>query len=369
MTRARTWLRGPACWMLLALTLCTLLGALNLRVAQGHATGVVLLGPVVACLRLGPRPTAAVAGWALLIATAPATTAPLWPELYGSLDAGFPLRTAALCAACGLAVYAAAQHTALRASLAQVTRVAAAAQSAIMRPLPPCAGGVSFAVRERAAVRQSAFCGDVYAAVETPFGVRLLVADVSGHSLDTIRPAAAVVAGFRDLAASAPTLTELARALDTRLLPELGPEDFVTAVFAEFDAGEVTLVNCGHPAPVRKGGGRVRLLEPHAVSPPLGLHPSPEAYRFRFQGGDRLLFYTDGLTDAAADGPPLPLLELAGRALGEPLAADALARLEKLAGGGRRTDDLLLVLCQPVDDTAAHSTTISTGMLPRVARE
>ncbi|MEV6103186.1 PP2C family protein-serine/threonine phosphatase [Streptomyces sp. NPDC051940] len=367
--------------MLLALAVCTASAVLNIEVAECRATIVVLLGPVLACLRLDRRRTAVVAGWALLCGLGPLCGALLWPEVWPGLDAGSPLSAAGLCAVCPLTVYAASLHTALNASLTEITQVARAAQEAIVRPLPETLDGVRFTLRDRPAVRQSVFCGDVYAAVSGPSGARLMVADACGHDLGTMRLAATAVAGFRDLAGSAPDLRELARALDSRVRPELGPEDFVTLVLAEFRPGEVVLANCGHPAPVRAGGGRVELLEPAAPSPPLGLWPDPDLQRVRFQAGDRLLFYTDGLTEPAeyADAP-FPLLEYAGKALGEPLPADALERMEALAvdraRGPERADDILLVLCEQAEEpdpdrraAGGHSTTISTGMLPRVARE
>ncbi|MGH1552795.1 PP2C family protein-serine/threonine phosphatase [Streptomyces sp. L7] len=165
--------------------------------------------------------------------------------------------------------------------------------------------------------------------------LRVLVGDARGHGLDALRTAADTLAGFRELVYTAPDLTSLAKALDARLTPGLGPEDFVTAVLAEFGPGEVRLVNCGHPAPLRSGQ-RLELLEPRVPALPLGLCPDPRQYRVRLQPGDRLLLYTDGLTESCAlDGTPFALLYRvrngsertdAGRALHAPVRPPARPR-------------------------------------------
>ncbi len=48
------------------------------------------------------------------------------------------------------------------------------------------------------------------------------------------------------------SLTEIARVVDRSVTRAGGDEDFVTAVFAEYDPrGWLELVVCGHPTPLR----------------------------------------------------------------------------------------------------------------------
>ncbi|MDQ0603922.1 hypothetical protein QF037_008267 [Streptomyces canus] len=88
-----------------------------------------------------------------------------------------------------------------------------------------------------------------------------------------LRPASATLAGTlvcsHDLDSPRLAAAALAADLDARLAPELGPEDFVTVVLTEFAPGELRLVNCGHPAPLRVGTG-LDVLEPGESAPPLG---------------------------------------------------------------------------------------------------
>jgi sigma-B regulation protein RsbU (phosphoserine phosphatase) len=95
----------------------------------------------------------------------------------------------------------------------------------------------------------------------------------------------------------------------------------------------------------------VELLEPAVSALPLGLRPDPLQYRVRLQPGDRLLLYTDGLTEARApDGTLFPFLTEAAHALRDPLPDEALDTLyTRLVSHTVTppTDDLALVLCQP----------------------
>ncbi|WP_405640962.1 PP2C family protein-serine/threonine phosphatase [Streptomyces sp. NBC_00019] len=144
----------------------------------------------------------------------------------------------------------------------------------------------------------------------------------------------------------------------------MGPEDFVTVVLAEFAPGELRLVNCGHPAPLRVGAG-LDLLEPGESAPPLGLGPRPSQYRHRLDDGDRILFYTDGLTEARdRDGTPFRLLDEAAHTLRDPLPEQALDALHaRLTAhiGRLPADDLTLVLCRP--ELAGAPLPVTDGML------
>ncbi|MEV0266081.1 PP2C family protein-serine/threonine phosphatase [Streptomyces sp. NPDC050617] len=332
------------------------LAASALLAAPGFLTGswypgvlALLIGPLLACVHLDTRRTAAVAAWSLLLALAAGTAR------QRATTPGFAVEFLILLAGSALAVHSAGRRTAAEHALARAERVARESQQAILRPVSARLGGVDVCTRHHCPVPGASVGGDLYDIAHTPFGVRLLIGDVRGHSLAALGTTAAAIRAFRDLAYLTPGLADLATAMDARLSPGLGPEDFVTAVLAEFAPGEVRLVNCGHPPPVRVGK-RVRLLEPPEPALPLGLHPTPRQHRVYLQSDDRLLFYTDGLSEArAADGTDFALLERVGEALSEPSPADALDVLHGMVTahtGGPPTDDLALILCQSANATA-----------------
>ncbi|MFK0056811.1 PP2C family protein-serine/threonine phosphatase [Streptomyces sp. NPDC091025] len=150
--------------------------------------------------------------------------------------------------------------------------------------------------------------GDAYAALDTPHGPRALIADVRGKGLPAISTAALVLAAFREAAHDEPDLTTVAGRLDTSLRRHLThPDDFVTATLVALPhhtPGTLEIVNLGHPPPlhVDHRTHAVTALDPPRPAPPLGLldlAPSaPVPHTAPFRTGDRLLLYTDGITEA-----------------------------------------------------------------------
>ncbi|MER5258362.1 PP2C family protein-serine/threonine phosphatase [Streptomyces sp. NPDC002855] len=349
----RRW-RSRGGLLALALGVSFLFAVLGTSVS-GWPTGVavLLIGPVLAGVWSSARRTAVVAGWTLLLATGTGVLR----RLVGT--PGFCLEFVVLLAGGVLAVHNAARHAEREAALARVTEVACASQSALLQPLTVEVGGIEVCTRHHSPVREASVCGDLYDVVHTPYGPRLFVGDVRGHGLEALRTTAAAMRAFRDLAYLTPGLAELATALDARLAADLGPEDFVTAVLAEFAPGEVRLVNCGHPPPLRVGK-QVRLLEPPQPALPLGMRTTPLPHRVYLQPGERLLFYTDGLSEARdGDGVDFPLLPRAAEALAEPSNSDALDALYAMViehTGRPLTDDVVLVLCRATGVTEAPLT-------------
>jgi hypothetical protein len=160
----------------------------------------------------------------------------------------------------------------------------------------------------------------------------------------------------------------LAGELDRRLSGELGPEDFVTLVLAEFGPGEVRLVNCGHHPPLRIGD-HLDPLTPPSPTPPIGLDPDPVLHRARLRADERLLFYTDGLLEARdPSGEMFALDDRVRAALTELTLSEALAKLLGLVfehTSGALSDDLVLVLGQPTADRTADPAVGPTAHGPR----
>ncbi|MEK8169211.1 PP2C family protein-serine/threonine phosphatase [Streptomyces sp. M19] len=151
--------------------------------------------------------------------------------------------------------------------------------------------------------------GDVYDVMCTPFGVRLLVGDVMGKGLSAVETAMDVLGSFRELAGHEPWLPVLARRMDAALARREGAEDFVTALLVTFaeDGGGAELVCCGHPPPLLVRRGRATFVDALPPVPPLGLLDLQDGWcaasDVPLAPGDRLLFYTDGVTEARdADG-------------------------------------------------------------------
>ncbi|GAB3880252.1 PP2C family protein-serine/threonine phosphatase [Microbispora bryophytorum] len=233
--------------------------------------------------------------------------------------------------------------------LANVRLVAEAAQRVLLRPVPRRAGDLRIALSYTSAAAEAQIGGDLYEVVTTPQGVRILIGDVQGKGLEAVETAAWVLGVFREAAYDQPELAEVVERVETSLARHLSGEKFVTAILAEVHEREISLLTCGHPAPVvlRRDGG-VHFAEPEEEALPLGLgalgSPRPKPHRVPFGEGDQILFYTDGVIEARdPDGCFYPLAERAHLLRG----ADPQAALDELRA------DLLRHVGGPFPDDAA----------------
>jgi len=247
--------------------------------------------------------------------------------------------------------------------IAELSKLASVAQQAVLRPLGPQIGTLPVAGRYISATAAADIGGDLYEALDTPYGIRIIIGDVRGKGLDAVRLASIVLGSYRHVAYERADLRAIVSDLDRAVARSVGDEDFVTAALVEERGGTLTIVNCGHPAPLLLRRGEVITLDPPAPAPPLGFMPVVRPRVERLEPGDRLLLYTDGLGEARREGEFFPTAERAWRLLGHGTVGDGLASLETALVEwvqGQLDDDIALVLMeytgpQPVPSSAVPS--------------
>ncbi len=141
--------------------------------------------------------------------------------------------------------------------------------------------------------------GDFYDVVPTETGVAVVVTDVCGKGVSAAL-LASILQGmiYTNLTASVP-LPRLAATTNDFLVQKSLGEKYATVFIAHLTRqGELEFVNCGHVHPVLVAGGKVERVKESNV--PLGLLPgmSYESGRRKLAPGDRLLLFTDGVTEA-----------------------------------------------------------------------
>jgi serine phosphatase RsbU (regulator of sigma subunit) len=151
--------------------------------------------------------------------------------------------------------------------------------------------------------------------------------DALGHDLSAGLTASVGIASCRSTRRAGGSLTAIAAGADDAIAGSFGEERFVTALLCDLDlaTGLLTWIPCGHPPPLLIRGRTVKELARKA-RPPLGLgdvyartgeraddaEVSIPLYTERLEPRDRVLLYTDGVTEGrAADGTPFGLERLA----------------------------------------------------------
>ncbi|MFE2378242.1 PP2C family protein-serine/threonine phosphatase [Streptomyces sp. NPDC059398] len=150
--------------------------------------------------------------------------------------------------------------------------------------------------------------GDAFDHSLTESALHAVILDAMGHNLASGLTTAIAMAGFRSSRRSDAGLRECVGAVDDALAAWL-PDQFCTgiAVRLELSTGVLTWVNCGHPPPLLIRDQQVldQALE-RAGEPPLGMPAklagiAREVHRTTLEPGDRVLLYTDGVTEARID--------------------------------------------------------------------
>ena len=163
--------------------------------------------------------------------------------------------------------------------------------------------------------------------------------DVSGHGVSSALMCARIAGlfsggtGGQNIALDGPPEAPQALSPDTvaarmnrLLLSEVETEHYCTLCYADADlrSGQVRFVQAGHPHPlVQRADGTVEYLGEGGL--PVGLFGEAryDAYTTRLSPGDRLLIYSDGITEYA---------DASGVELGEPGLRQIMERLHGLRG-------------------------------------
>lgn len=184
--------------------------------------------------------------------------------------------------------------------------------------------------------------GDYFDAVATgPRTCSVLLADVAGHGLHAALLVAMAKTCFQTQVHADSRTTRIVEALNRSLLHSVRSGMLMTCASVTIDAGAGVLfyTNAGHPPPLhlRKATGDVDALD--ATDPLLGIEMFRDASfneaRTTWQAGDRLLMYSDGVSEARNE---------AGEEFGRARIAETLRESGDLPARsirGRLADDIL----------------------------
>ncbi|HEY7620082.1 MAG TPA: SpoIIE family protein phosphatase [Solirubrobacteraceae bacterium] len=149
--------------------------------------------------------------------------------------------------------------------------------------------------------------GDWFDFVENRDGAWLAIADAAGTGPTAAGLGASALGALRAARRSGQDLVQAAESIDEVVRALGNPSFVVTAVLARWHAPTATLawLNCGHPSAlvVDPEGGCTELDGP--IHPALGAGPAPPAFEvsaLSLDPGDRLVLYTDGISERLVKG-------------------------------------------------------------------
>ncbi len=185
--------------------------------------------------------------------------------------------------------------------------------------------------------------GDYYDVVPLPDGqCGVMIADVSGHGATSAIIMAMIRAAFHACPVSPVDPPALLRYLNNQFSFLWGSSLLATAFYAVLDSTSrrLSIACAGHPAPLLVRGGTVEPLQFEGTIPLL-IMDMPEIARSEqfLRPGDRVLFYTDGITER--ENSRGEMFEL-------PRLCNALARSHE-----RTSEDLLRCVIQDIEAFAA----------------
>ena len=240
--------------------------------------------------------------------------------------------------------------------------LAAELQWSLLPPLTFACDGVTIAAALEPAYEVA---GDTVDYAVDHRRARMAVFDGMGHGLHSAQLAALTVAAYRNARRSDSSLAQTVRSIDEALLAGFDGEAFATAVLAQLDIGTGRLewVSAGHPEPLLLRDGKLIKSLHVDPAPPLGLgrvaDPAGPADPVavgseQLEPGDRVLFYTDGVTEARSpDGDffgPERLVDLVSRNLAGGLPTpETMRRVVRALLGhqqGQLSDDATLLLLE-----------------------
>jgi sigma-B regulation protein RsbU (phosphoserine phosphatase) len=169
--------------------------------------------------------------------------------------------------------------------------------------------------------------GDTYDAFTfTPDVIGLSIADIAGKGLPAALLMSSLQAAVRAFALDASPPQTVCNSVNRLLCGQMIAGRFATLVYLRLDAarGEITYANAGHNPPLlARADGRVEALRSSGTV--LGVFPDTEyrAVSLPLEKDDRLLLYTDGITEARNRD---------GEEYGEERLAAALARHRHASG-------------------------------------
>ncbi|MBW3547692.1 MAG: SpoIIE family protein phosphatase [Actinobacteria bacterium] len=162
---------------------------------------------------------------------------------------------------------------------------------------------------------------------------QIAVFDAMGHGLDAGLLATTAVAGYRNSRRKGFQLPEMAQYVGDAIRCHFEDSRFVTGILISLDiaTGRMSWCVAGHPPPLLLRQGRVVKHLELGVGLPFGVGPASQVFTEQLEPGDRVLLYTDGVTEARGPSGDVfgtdQLVNLVSRTAGDDPPPETMRRL------------------------------------------
>ncbi|MCX6647532.1 MAG: SpoIIE family protein phosphatase, partial [bacterium] len=177
--------------------------------------------------------------------------------------------------------------------------------------------------------------------------IAIVVGDVANKGVAASLMTFSLLSMFRDVAKTLKPPCEILDSINRSVIGQVKEDGwFATAFYGKLNTstGTFTFSSAGHEQPIwyHADTGKVELLDVEGY--PLGLFKcfSYETREITLNKGDRIVFYTDGITDAADENGQrfgherlLQYISSSGHLFGEEFNASLIASVEKFTGGNK----------------------------------
>lgn len=248
---------------------------------------------------------------------------------------------------------------ALRKAYIQEHGVSEILQQALLPKVPEHIGGFSIATGYRAASAEVHVGGDFFDVFPLPSGlIGIVIGDVSGKGVRAAVKTALTKYTLRAYAHEDPTPAAVLERLNNSIYMESDAEGFVTLFYGLLCPKERILrfANAGHERPLYMRHSDRKVIELSSSGVVLGIEPDVKYGQrcLQLHDSDRVLLYTDGITEARQNGHFYDIRRLAdilqrkGCIERQKFIDDLIEAVQTFSGGQLRDDVAVLLLCVEV---------------------
>ncbi len=198
------------------------------------------------------------------------------------------------------------------------------------------------------------------------YSIALVIGDVANKGIAASLMTFSLLSMFRDVAKNLKPPCEVLETINRSLIAQIKEDGwFATSFYGRLNTklGTLTYSSAGHEQPIWYHAETEKVEKLEAVGYPLGLFKSfpYETREIELQQGDRIVLYTDGVTDACNENNDrfghealLDLVSRSGSLTADELTQAIIDAVEDFTEGKKQKDDIIVAVLELQADSWVH---------------